>query len=262
LLPKALFDAVQIKLAEQLNNHKKTQGKSAAPLIGKIFDDQGVLMGPSHTRKKGRKYRYYISSCLPQGRKDRAGSISRVPAPPVENAIVAKLRALLGRNAEMDDNDLLRNRVARVEIRKNELMVSVSRKDPSKSLSKIRITWSKPPSKRQREILLPSAPAEHAPRKPIRSDAHIRLTKAIALGRVWARELKSGSTKDIAEIARRERRSVRSINKTLSLAFLAPGLVKAAIDGSLPRGIGYARLCDLPVEWSRQYTSLGLKPFS
>jgi hypothetical protein len=39
---------------------------------------------------------------------------------------------------------------------------------------------------------------------------------------------------------------------TISLAFLAPDLVKAAIDGRLPHGMGVARLCDLPAEWSRQ----------
>jgi site-specific DNA recombinase len=45
---------------------------------------------------------------------------------------------------------------------------------------------------------------------------------------------------------------------TISLAFLAPDLVKAAIDGRLPQGMGVARLTDLPAEWSRQYQTLGL----
>jgi site-specific DNA recombinase len=45
---------------------------------------------------------------------------------------------------------------------------------------------------------------------------------------------------------------------TISLAFLAPDLVKAAIDGLLPHGMGVARLTDLPAEWSRQYQMLGL----
>ena len=45
---------------------------------------------------------------------------------------------------------------------------------------------------------------------------------------------------------------------TISLAFLAPDLVKAAIEGRLPRGMGVARLCDLPAEWSRQHQMLGL----
>ena len=44
----------------------------------------------------------------------------------------------------------------------------------------------------------------------------------------------------------------------ISLAFLAPDLVKAAIEGRLPRGIGVTRLRAAPVEWSRQTAMLGL----
>ena len=59
-------------------------------------------------------------------------------------------------------------------------------------------------------------------------------------------------------IAGREGCSVRKVNMTISLAFLAPDLVKAAIDGRLPHGMGVARLCDLPADWSRQRQMLGL----
>jgi hypothetical protein len=37
---------------------------------------------------------------------------------------------------------------------------------------------------------------------------------------------------------------------TISLAFLAPDLVKAAIAGRLPHGMGVSRLADMPAEWS------------
>ena len=57
-------------------------------------------------------------------------------------------------------------------------------------------------------------------------------------------------------IAKRE--NSRKINMTISLAFLAPDLVKAAIDGRLPHSMGVARLTDLPAEWSRQHQMLGL----
>jgi site-specific DNA recombinase len=43
-------------------------------------------------------------------------------------------------------------------------------------------------------------------------------------------------------IAAREACSKRHISMTISLAFLAPRLVKAAVDGRLPRGIGVARM--------------------
>ena len=49
--------------------------------------------------------------------------------------------------------------------------------------------------------------------------------------------------------------------ETVSLAFLAPDLVKAAIDGHLPHGLGIARLCDLPIEWARQHQTLGLATY-
>jgi len=51
---------------------------------------------------------------------------------------------------------------------------------------------------------------------------------------------------------------VRQVNLTLSLAFLAPKLVKAAVEGRLPRGMNIERLRNPDVLWSRQFESLGL----
>jgi hypothetical protein len=73
-------------------------------------------------------------------------------------------------------------------------------------------------------------------------------------------ELIADPTANTESIAGREGCSVRKVNMTISLAFLAPDLVKAAIDGRLPHGMGVARLCDLPAEWSRQRQMLGLSP--
>ena len=81
---------------------------------------------------------------------------------------------------------------------------------------------------------------------------------AIARGRKWLEEITTDPDATSESIARRERCSPRKINKTISLAFLAPDLVKAAIEGRLPHGMGVARLFDLPAEWSRQRKVLGL----
>jgi hypothetical protein len=54
--------------------------------------------------------------------------------------------------------------------------------------------------------------------------------------------------------------ALRQVNMTISLAFLAPNLVKAAVEGRLPRRIGVERLRDPPTEWSRQFDALGLNP--
>jgi site-specific DNA recombinase len=84
------------------------------------------------------------------------------------------------------------------------------------------------------------------------------LVAAIARGRRWLKELVDDANITVENIAKRERCSNRKINMTISLAFLAPNLVKAAIEGRLPRGMGVARLVDAPAEWSRQHQILGL----
>ena len=62
------------------------------------------------------------------------------------------------------------------------------------------------------------------------------------------------------QIATREKCSARQVNMTISLAFLAPDLVRAAVEGRLPRGIGIERLRNAPAEWSAQFEALGLNP--
>jgi len=63
---------------------------------------------------------------------------------------------------------------------------------------------------------------------------------------------------NVEQIADREKCSIRQVNRTMTLAFLVPGLIQAAVEGRLPRGIGVARLRDLPTEWVSQYERLGL----
>ena len=92
----------------------------------------------------------------------------------------------------------------------------------------------------------------------MRSETRARLVAAIARGRHWLDELIADETANADSIAKREHCSARKINMTISLAFLAPDLVKAAVDGRLPHGMGVARLTDLPAEWSRQYQILGV----
>jgi site-specific DNA recombinase len=96
--------------------------------------------------------------------------------------------------------------------------------------------------------------------RPERPERRLRLVSAIAKGRRWLDEMISGSVTDAEQIALREECSVRHVNMTVSLAFLAPKLVRAAVEGRLPRGINIERLRDAPAEWSRQFEALGLNP--
>ena len=51
ILDRALFDAVQAKLDGQLSNYQQSRTSSEAILVGRIFDDRGQRMTPTHTRK-------------------------------------------------------------------------------------------------------------------------------------------------------------------------------------------------------------------
>jgi site-specific DNA recombinase len=121
------------------------------------------------------------------------------------------------------------------------------------------IPWQKPPSKKSRQILLPHN-ASRSKVRPEQFERRARLVSAIARGRRWLDDVVSGRVTTVAELCTREKCSVRQINMTISLAFLAPNLVKAAVEGRLPRGIGIERLRDPPTEWRRQFEALGLNP--
>ena len=82
--------------------------------------------------------------------------------------------------------------------------------------------------------------------------ARVILIDAIRQAHRWLDNLISDPNETVEAIASREGKTERSIRMTLSLAFLAPDIVKAAIDGRLPRGFGLKRLVDLPTSWSDQ----------
>jgi site-specific DNA recombinase len=121
------------------------------------------------------------------------------------------------------------------------------------------IPWTKCPAKRYRELLIPNG-GNRSDIRPLRCETRAKLVSAITRGRLWLAEMQAGVVASVQDIAARENCSKRRVNMTISLAFLAPSLVKAAVEGRLPHGIGVARMFDLPPGWTRQYQILGLAP--
>jgi hypothetical protein len=97
------------------------------------------------------------------------------------------------------------------------------------------VPWSKTPHRRRRDVIVPEGPSG-ADVRPIRSDTRVKLVTAIARGRQWLSEIEAGDA-TIDGIAAGEGCSKRHVHMTISLAFLPQGLVKAAVEGRLPRGI-------------------------
>jgi len=262
ILDRTLFEAVQVKLNEQVNNHKAMRITSEALLAGRIVDDRGNRMTPSHARKAGRKYRYYLSTALLQAQPEHVGSVARIPAIEIESLVTRAVREALKPSVQMIDRNLINEHVARVEIHPEQVVIELAQGEKTgraapRADHTLRIPWRKTALKRHREILVPSDSSARSAR-PIRSETRATLVTSIARGRLWLDEFMSDATATTEAIAKREGCSIRKVNMTISLAFLAPNLVKGAIEGRLPHGMGVSRLIDLPAEWSRQHQMLGL----
>jgi site-specific DNA recombinase len=256
-----LFEAVQAKLAANLNRRDLRKGRSHALLTGCLFDDRNNLMSPTHAVKKGVRYRYYVSTALVQGREADAGSVARVPAKEIEALVRDGLREHIAEAAiEANvDADLCKQIGLRVTLRSGSLEMTwieteASDDHTSDDRRRIDIPYIFSPHKRRREIIMPTNASHYV--RPIRGEDQRNLTRSIALGRMWLQEILGGTS--IQTIASREHKSDRMIRMMLTLAFLDPTLVRAALHGTLPRGISTRRLIDAPMLWHQQWQEIGL----
>jgi site-specific DNA recombinase len=158
----------------------------------------------------------------------------------------------------IDDRTLVNTYVVRIEVQADQLVIQItqaqkSRRKRAGAEDTLHVPWQKTPSMRRREILLPCPVSPKGPNAPpIRSETRATLIASITRGRRWLDELVADSSANTETIAERESCGIRKVQMMISLAFLAPHLAKAAIEGRLPYGMGVVRLCDLPAQWSRQ----------
>ena len=253
---------------------------SDALLVGKLFDDRGNRMSPSWARKGPKRWRYYVSQAVLQGERAKAGSIARVSAVEIERRIVeaiGKIEPRLGLAASDVDDDLaspissdrgdpatdrrakIRALFDRVTVGGTMIQIALSEHAAAEGEVQIlTLPWTAPLPYRRREIIQ-GANAEAGVVRPMPHGARVILIDALRKADRWLDNLLADPGETIEAIASREGRSERSIRMTLSLAFLAPDIAKAAIDGRLPRGFGLKRLIDLPMAWPDQWRALDLK---
>ena len=72
----------------------RTRAQTPALLKGLIFGPTGSAMSPTHTRRQGKQYRYYVTNCVLK-RGPEACPIRRVPAAEIETAVIDQVRSLL-----------------------------------------------------------------------------------------------------------------------------------------------------------------------
>jgi len=275
------WEAIQKMLTEA---SAKTRGsKSAAfpsPLIGKVFDETGDRLTPSHSRKNGKRLRYYISHRLVTDKSKKHPEAWRLPAPQLEQAVVQSIRTKFAdaafitkaiRDIQASEIEVFSAKVAncnsgssKAKLKVLELVeqatvapgnltstisavklaehlgIDVKRLDPEHLL--ISTTFRIRRKGVENRIILGDAPPEID---------HVLISN-IVRARNWYVDICKGTS--FADIAKRDGTSPRRIQALIDLAFLSPATLKQIVLGTQPIGLTteYLVRSGFPANWKEQ----------
>jgi DNA invertase Pin-like site-specific DNA recombinase len=215
ILDRPTFDRVQELLKSNTVKRRVKFSESRALLQGKLFDDKGNRMGPSFSSKNGVRYRFYVSTAL-RGRKQNAGSVTRISAPEIEKLIEAALSEKLQAPREETLDHVERIVVSAGRIR-------VTLRKVHKRRGPIDIPWT-PKAKGEAKVQL-AAPEAKTDQK---------LLKSIIRAHVWLNDLSAGHHGSIEDMAAAANVHPKVVRQGLRLAFLAPELTASALSDELP----------------------------
>jgi hypothetical protein len=277
------WDEIQRRLS---NRSGRKRGVRAAahqsPLGGRLFDETDDRLTPSHSRKNGKRLRYYISRRLVVDRSKKHPDAWRLPAPQLETSIArvvhnhladpAILPKLLGNIDAVEAEHLrgrakiLANSVAPHQRATNwNALISSATVSPGKLI----IELNGEAISDQLDVHEDRIHANHLRlnaafqlrRKGVETKIILGceppevdevLVRNIVKARNWFKAIKRGDT--FATIAAREGTSKRRIQDVVDLAFLAPDILEQVIAGTLPMQVTSDVLIKqgLPGCWSEQ----------
>jgi site-specific DNA recombinase len=279
------WEAVQKQLADQAPPPSRTDSnRCSSPLRGKLFDESGARLTPSHTVKSGRRYRYYVSrretneaAAISAG--DSPRSAWRLPAREierfVEQAVVRLFRkpeqlARLARLAQVSRNrspSLMEQArsgmheplslVERVDLTNDEISIEIGLA-PLLSGQPKSVRLAVPARIRRRgveqKLVIPGAePSE------ISRSTDPALFRLVARSHHWFEAITSGRVTSFKEIAKTEGVSEQFVSNRISLAFLAPQIVENISAGTQPADLtadALVKRIRMPLSWSEQVAQL------
>jgi site-specific DNA recombinase len=244
ILDRELFDAVQAKLAAGANTRQLKLRASPSILAGRIFDECGNRMTPTHTNKQGARYRYYVSHAILQNRNNEAGTVTRVSAPEIEGTVIDALRNHLDADNSVRTERELIEQVEQIVVKDQTVEIHLTGEagsEPTKRVAAhppskdgpaavIRVPRSTNPSMTVKGILHSSSSGPTMP-----ADERNVLLTAIAKARAWVDDIMKGRVASFAEIARHEGKVERHIRLLAPLAFVSPRMILDIVNGVLPR---------------------------
>jgi hypothetical protein len=295
IVDRELWEKTQRLLRSQAVRGGSRRKAVASPLMGRLFDESGQSLTPSHAVKGERRYRYYVSRSPIKGTAaDSAGRGWRLPAPEIERTVAASAGQILGDRigiaaaalgfvenrlpsifaaaegwrerlqSEVEAGAALSALVDRVDLSETGIRVSLKLPIPettsrlAANANELIIARFLPMTVRRRGVemrLVIKGNGAPAPR------ADSALLKAVARARQWSEDLLAGRAQSVAEIAERERVDSRYVRRLLRLAFLAPDIVEAIATGYQPPELtaeALAERIDLPLLWTAQEEAVGI----
>lgn len=215
----------------------------ARPALQKLLTDVEALLclaGGSARRQE--------QSWLDHPRSSR----QRVEAP------VAEALAKVTSNGAASQTGI-RSLIDRVTVGRSAIQIQLSEVAEAEAGERtLTLPWTPPSPYRKREIIRGANDAKTYTR-PMRANARAIVVSVLCGAHRGLDELLSDPRQTLESLALREDKTERSIRMTLALAFLAPDIVKAAVEGRLPRGCGLRRLTDPPMAWPDQWRALGAR---
>ena len=292
IVERELWAKTQLLLRSQAVRGGSPTKSMASPLMGRLFDESGQSLTPSHALKGERSYRYYVSRSLSKGTADPGGRSWRLPAPEIERTVAAAAGQILSDRielaaasglaesrlpaiflaaeawrerlqSEVEAGAALSAVVDRADLSETGIRVSLKLPIPETTqcianANELSIAHFFPMTIRRRGVEMRLViEGNRAPAR--RADA--ALLKAVSRAHQWSEDLVAGRAQSVAEIAERERISSRYVRRLLRLAFLAPEIVEAIAAGSQPPALTAETLAervDLPLLWPAQEKAVGL----
>jgi hypothetical protein len=297
IVDRSVWDKTQeLLLAHTVRVEGRPTGSRSSPLIGKLFDDQGERLTPSHAVKGNRRYRYYVSSSLMKGTARKSERGWRVPALEIERNLAAAVAKILDERtaivadveqaglgayditsilavaaewsarlrSEAEVSPALESLVERAELHQDGIRLSISLpistfgKPKASTTTHLSLTRQIPLRVRRRGIEMRLVIGGGSGSAP-RIDSTI--LKATARACRWFDDLVSGRAASMVEIGKREGVGKRYISRLVRLAFLAPAIVERIAEGRQPPELTAQFLStgrgDLPLSWQAQEKLLG-----
>lgn len=276
-----VFKRVQEKLDAASRRADKRRagnpGKIVSPLAGKVFDDQGRRLTPSHTSRGSRRFRYYVSRDLIRKSGNTNVDGLRLPAKTLEDAVAASLSKYLsecqgelsaGQNTSVTEISKRTNTLEALAKSDQETRLATIQKvviEPGKLTITAELVRSDGDARADEELVTFVAPLTHRRRgvetKLILSDQaptpDANLQKNLGRALAWLEDIHAGVRME--EIAERENLSSRFIRDRLQMAFLSPKIMDAILKGTQPAHLTsntFVR-ADIPLDWSEQEALFG-----